>query len=375
MKEYIFDKDCNHQLTLPTIISNVSRIIAIGDVHGDMKLVIECLEISKVILQIKNMRNIKNKISVVVNNEKQYYDWIGNDAVVVQIGDQNDSCRPSNNTCNDPVADDINILNFFTELHQLALAHGGGVYSLIGNHEIMNIEGNFEYTSNADIQMFKNYKDPYTNKIIRDPEEARKHAFSNGNQYANFMGCTRQSAIIINDFLFIHGGVSIDFLKNFRGRDKLYELNTIVKKWLLDTLQNNSHQIIMNQILNDTQYSPFWTRVLGSLPTHLPFNHEKCKTLLDPVLESYKIKGMVIGHTPQIQDGINSTCGEKLFRIDVGASKAFNDSSREPQILEILKLRDGTYKYTVIFLKNESYSVHVDDDNNAFKRIETRLPN
>jgi hypothetical protein len=184
MKEYIFDKDCNHQLTLPTIISNVSRIIAIGDVHGDMKLVIECLEISKVILQIKNMRNIKNKISVVVNNEKQYYDWIGNDAVVVQIGDQNDSCRPSNNTCNDPVADDINILNFFTELHQLALAHGGGVYSLIGNHEIMNIEGNFEYTSNADIQMFKNYKDPYTNKIIRDPEEARKHAFSNGNQYA-----------------------------------------------------------------------------------------------------------------------------------------------------------------------------------------------
>jgi hypothetical protein len=111
MKEYIFDKDCNHQLTLPTIISNVSRIIAIGDVHGDMKLVIECLEISKVILQIKNMKNIKNKIAVVVNNEKQYYDWIGNDAVVVQIGDQNDSCRPNNNTCNDPVADDINILN------------------------------------------------------------------------------------------------------------------------------------------------------------------------------------------------------------------------------------------------------------------------
>ena len=131
----------------------------------------------------------------------------------------------------------------------------------------------------------------------------------------------------------------------------------------------------MNQILSDTEYSPFWTRVLGSLPTHLPFNHKECKTLLDPVLESYKIKGMVIGHTPQIQDGINSTCGEKLFRIDVGASKAFNNSNREPQVLEILKLRDGTYKYTVIFLKDESYSVHVADDSNAFKRVETRLPN
>ena len=375
MKEYIFDKDCNHQLTLPTIISNVSRIIAIGDVHGDMKLIIECLEISNVILRIKNMKNIQNKISVVLNDEKQYYDWIGKDTIVVQIGDQNDSCRPNNNTCDDPIADDINIFNFFTQLHKLALGHGGGVYSLIGNHEIMNIEGNFEYTSNADIQMFKNYKDPYTNKIIRDPIDARRHAFTNGNQYANFMGCTRKSALIINDFLFVHGGISASFLKNFRGRDKLHELNTIVKNWLLNTLQTNSHQIIMNQILNDNEYSPFWTRVLGSLPAHLPFNDEKCKSLLDPVLESYKIKGMVIGHTPQIQDGINSTCGEKLFRIDVGASKAFNDSSREPQVLEILKLRDGTYKYTVIFLKNESYSVNVEDDTNAFKRIEMRLPN
>ena len=29
--------------------------------------------------------------------------------------------------------------------------HGGGVYSLIGNHEIMNMIGDFKYASNKDI--------------------------------------------------------------------------------------------------------------------------------------------------------------------------------------------------------------------------------
>jgi len=382
MDKYIYDKKCNNSLKLPTIISDISRIIAIGDVHGDMNLVIDCLEISKVIMRIKNKRMLKNKIVVKLNNEICYYDWIGNDTIVVQIGDQNDSCRPSNNnnSCNDRRGDDINILNFFTELHDLALASGGGVYSLIGNHELMNVQGNFEYTSKANINMFKNYKDPYTKKVIHDPEDARKHAFSVGNQYARFLGCTRQSALIVNDFLFIHGGISRKFLEKFRGRDKLHELNDVVSEWLLNTLHTNSYEIIMDQILNDTEYSPFWTRILGSLPAHLPFNDEQCKILLDPILDTYKLNGMVIGHTPQINDGINETCGNKLIRIDVGASKAFDHSNdennkREPQVLEILKLENNMYKYTVIFHKNESYSSVVSDDNTAFKRVETRLPN
>jgi hypothetical protein len=83
---------------------------------------------------------------------------------------------------------------------------------------------------------------------------------------------------------------------------------------------------------------------------------------------------MVIGHTPQTVDGINETCGSRLFRIDVGASKAFHDR-REPQVLEIEKLEDGTYKYTVIFQKEEVYQSIVPDDIRSFGRMESRLPN
>lgn len=54
---------------------------------------------------------------------------------------------------------------------------------------------------------------------------------------------------------------------------------------------------------------------------------------------------MLIGHSPQSfinESNINSTCKDKLWRIDVGCSRAFNSSEkkpcdkyRKPQVLEI----------------------------------------
>ena len=83
---------------------------------------------------------------------------------------------------------------------------------------------------------------------------------------------------------------------------------------------------------------------------------------------------MIIGHTPQAEHGINSTCGNRIFRIDIGASKAF-ETKRAPQVLEIEKLSDGNYKYTVIFQKDEVYNAIVPNDIKSFERLETRLPN
>jgi hypothetical protein len=156
-----YSKSCDN---LPTILPPANRIIAIGDVHGDMKLVLSCLLLSGLIE--KTTKN-KNSIEVILNNKKNYYCWSGKDTIVVQIGDQNDGCRPNNSdtsSCNgdNDIADDIQILNFFTKLHELAKLDKGGVYSLLGNHELMNVEGNFSYTSKKNVDVFKNYIDPYT---------------------------------------------------------------------------------------------------------------------------------------------------------------------------------------------------------------------
>ena len=342
--------NCDKYLPLPTVINdpNISRIIAIGDVHGDMKLIIKLLLSVDVIEKV--VQAYDDTLSVIVDNQTIYYKWIGKKTCIVQIGDQIDSYRPNNIIKNDN-ADDINILKFFTDLHNLARKNSScGVYSLLGNHELMNVNGNFNYVSPANINIFKN-------------EEERKEAFARGKEYAIFLACTRHSVIVINNFLFIHGGIEREFLDNFRGRDKLTILNRIVQKWLLNNL-DKYNSLNMKELLSSGS-SPFWTRILGNskqLPPNLPSTATECKDIVDPVLnylDTYKIKGMVIGHTPQINDGINSTCDNKLWRIDVAASYAFDSETetetikinkkREPQLLEIEFLPENMYKYTVKF--------------------------
>jgi hypothetical protein len=69
-----------------------------------------------------------------------------------------------------------------------------------------------------------------------------------------------------------------------------------------------------------------------------------CQKYLLPVLNTYKINNMIIGHTPQFlnEKGINSTCDNKLWRVDIGMSDAFDvfdrnsDNKRKIQILEII---------------------------------------
>jgi len=378
-----YNKSC---INTPTILPPANRIIAIGDVHGDMKLVLNCLLISKI---IEKSKKSNKSIVVNLNNKLSYYCWTGKDTIVVQIGDQNDGCRPNNSdtsSCNgdNDIADDIQILKFFTKLHELAKLENGGVYSLLGNHELMNVEGNFTYTSKKNMDMFKDYVDPYTQQTFSTPFAARTHAFSKGNEYANLLGCTRMSILLIGDFLFVHAGLDPKFVESFNSREKLPLLNDIVQKWLLNQLDKSIiDDETLNKIISDSTYSPFWNRVLGNLKPNLSYeNNIECQEALKPIIDSYKIKGMIIGHTPQMEDGINSTCSNMVFRIDNGASKAFDRSDvkkrtpqRAPQVLEIKKLDNNSYKYSVIYnKKGEQYNFVVPDDNTGFGRVQAGLP-
>ena len=53
---------------------------------------------------------------------------------------------------------DLRILNYFTKLHEEAQKVGGAVYSIIGNHELMNVNGDMRYVSHEGIKGFDNYK-------------------------------------------------------------------------------------------------------------------------------------------------------------------------------------------------------------------------
>lgn len=316
------DSECSNFPNLPTIIPIKQRIVVIGDVHGDYKNTLNILKLAKLI-----------------NDKLQ---WIAEplDTVLVQVGDQIDRCRPiGNNSCSRSDAtyndenSDTKILLLFTILHLQALKHGGAVYSLLGNHEIMNVQGNFNYVSYKGIVEYGQNSLDQNNGLNN-----RYNLFKPGQTISTFLACTRQTAIIIGDFLFVHAGIMLDLIKkyNINGKNDLHILNAIIRKWLLNKIDTSQ----IDDFLNNQQLSPFWPRLYGKLKA----NQKNCSTDIDDVLQILQIKGMIIGHTPQMynNDGINSTCNKKIWRVDVGTSDAFKtindltDTTKQIQALEIL---------------------------------------
>ena len=329
----LFKKHCKEHKYYPSIFPAQKRIVVIGDIHGDYEVAVESLRVAGAI--DKNLN------------------WIGKTTFVVQIGDQIDRCRPFTYKCDDPRAtfedenSDVRIMKLYTKIHKQALNAGGAVISLLGNHELMNSLGVLSYVSFKGIDEFKDYKDPDNpNKAFPSGKEARSHAFAPGHEYGKFMACTRLSAVIVGDFLFVHAGIVPEFVSklNIKSHDDLYRINYRVRKWLLGLI--DKHYVA--DIIGNSGKSMFWDRVLGAIPPNMNNNHPKCVKFLEPVLKVLNIDKMVIGHTPQFvfKHGINHTCNHKLWRVDIGASKAFHpfdqnkSATRKIQVLEILDNKD-----------------------------------
>tara|TARA_B100000902_G_scaffold392599_1_gene445276 strand:+ start:2254 stop:3456 length:1203 start_codon:yes stop_codon:yes gene_type:complete len=337
-----FSDYCSNYEKIPHILPPAKRIICLGDLHGDYNLTLSCLKLAKLIDDELN--------------------WVAEppETIVVQIGDQIDRCRPDGkNTCEQPEAtpqdegSDIKILELFTDLHKKASKKGGAVYSLLGNHEIMNVNGEMNYVSYEGLKQFESEKNPEDGKQFESGKAARKYLFKRGNKYAKFLACTRQTALIIGSNLFVHAAIVPQLAKEY----KVNDINVLVRKWLLKLI-NNDHKLngIANvgDILFNYKVSPFWPRVLGNLPPNVSLEDETCEEYLTETLSLYNCNNMIVGHTPQVftkkKSGINVTCREDkdgvskgVWRVDVGSSLGFDNFKTEktkelskPQVLEIL---------------------------------------
>lgn len=335
-KKFEFKKYCSRYSFIPFVFNKVRRIVVLGDIHGDYELAIKLLTLSKV-AKIKNSSKEKSsnnygKLNLSSEEDEIELEWIGKDTYVVQVGDQIDRCRPmGSKTCDNPntikLSDDENsdmkILKLFTKLHELAKKDGGSVISLLGNHELMNSLGETQYVSFVGLkEMFDKYK--VDGIEFNDGADARKHAFKPGNKYGNFLGCSRNAAVIIGSNLFVHAGLIDTFVEQI-GLDDLNDfehVNIIIKKWLLGLVNTNEINTLVK-----SQDSMFWTRILGSIPAGKSMEYEECKNNITKVLKLFNINGMIVGHTPQsflFNKDINATCSNKIWRVDNGSSKAFD---------------------------------------------------
>lgn len=274
----------------PSEINKVRRIIAIGDLHGDIRA-------TKHALQIAN----------VIDND---LNWIGGDTVVVQVGDQLDrGGRP--NTFGDENSE-MKIIMMLYELNKKAVLNGGAIYSLIGNHELMNVMGDFTNTSDLGIRGFGGV-------------QKRKYIFRPGGELARVMARTRNVCMKIGDWVFVHAGIMPHISKKYN----IQAINQYMRDFLLGNTGLMRSRNFNELYTNDE--SVLWTRLLSN-DKHLP----EIQAALNESLANLGAKYMVVGHTVQ-QDGINHKYNGKLWRIDVAISKAFGDNNYSRiQVLEIL---------------------------------------
>lgn len=208
--------ECSEYSIHPQVIGPVERIIAIGDVHGDFDYLIHLLKIARVI-----------------DND---YEWIGGNTYVIQLGDQIDNCRPYYNHCSDKdatpndKASDIQIINFLGDLHDEALRQGGAVISLLGNHEILNIEGDLSYVS------YENIKESHGTK-------GRIKDFSSTGKIGKKIICTHPPAIIIGTNLFVHAGILPQII------EIIPELRDILKQTIKENIMNMTQKDVINHMI------------------------------------------------------------------------------------------------------------------------------
>lgn len=323
----------------PTVLPPTDKIIVIGDLHGDWNGTIALLRKSKLI-------NKKHK-------------WIGGDTILVQLGDQVDRCRNSGSchmkgaTPNDENSD-IRILYYFTNLHKQAEKAGGAVYSIIGNHELMNVDGDMRYVSRKNLLEFSKIKKKkgnkhiftkydFTNKVKDDNSdtdsrqneinkgmENRIKYFKPGNKLSNFLACTRKMILIIGNNLFVHGGLIREILEKY----SVDNMNEILGLYLFNKLKGKSKY----KDLLHNESSPLWNRILGNLnnitdKTYVKsicdsiFSNDIIQTNISGELKPLNIKRIFIGHTPQLLKGINKlSCNDKeIYYVDIGLSEAFSE--------------------------------------------------
>jgi hypothetical protein len=272
----------NYCTTIPqSKIVAVSRIIVIGDIHGDWAALKSALKVAGV----TNHRN----------------DWTGGRTHVVQVGDLVD--RAIRGGSGDEKSE-RRIISHLIDLKQKAQKKKGDVHLLLGNHELMNIAGDFRYVSPMGLTDF---------------EGKRRSQFKPGGKVSKALACNANSVVQIGSWVFSHAGITSEVSEKYT----IEEVNSEVRDHLLGKQRMNRDDVLMDI---------FWHRRYARDDT-CPSVHR--------ALSHWKAKNMAIGHT--VQSGMNSICRGSLWKVDVGMSDAFGKCSRNgADCIEVLEiLNDG----------------------------------
>ncbi|NNF33635.1 MAG: hypothetical protein HKN68_05980 [Saprospiraceae bacterium] len=238
---------------------DVSKVVAISDIHGQYDLMLELLKAHNVIDEDHN--------------------WILGDGHLVVIGDNFDRGEKV-----------LDILWFLFNLQKEAVKEGGRLHVLLGNHEAMVLNGDLRYLNRKYIFTTAIYTTPY------------QDFFREGSILGDWIA-SHPAIIEINNDLYVHAGISPDVVRLGYSIDTI---NQIFKESLLrrneqDIIQDSIHSILY------TENGPLWYR--GYFDS-LDMAYDSINYVLNR-LENNKI---IVGHTSM--DSIITLFNNRILDID-----------------------------------------------------------
>uniref|UniRef100_A0A7I4F7E3 Calcineurin-like phosphoesterase domain-containing protein n=3 Tax=Physcomitrium patens TaxID=3218 RepID=A0A7I4F7E3_PHYPA len=320
----------------PTVVyAPDRRIIAIGDLHGDFERAQWALQLAGVMSKDGKHR------------------WTGGTTVLVQIGDVLDRGE-----------DEITILSLLAWLGKQARSKGGAVFQILGNHETMNVAGDFRYVAPGGFQeaeAFAEYCEsdhggnwdaafelwheasqelkkhqavdftgwlPMFNPIkMQKGVAARTKLLSPGGPLARQLA-DHGVVLKVNDWLFAHGGVLPHHVEY-----GLERMNREVSLWMKNINNRWGQPAQMPFIAVKGFDSIVWSRLYSKENFDRPQERIQACGILTAALSATNSRGLIVGHTPQTI-GANSKCDGRIWRIDVGMSSGVLHAL--PEVLEIV---------------------------------------
>ena len=253
-------------------IQQSEKLMVISDPHGDLDCFVSILRAGGVM--------------------DEHYHWSFGRNQLVVIGDVFDRGK-----------DVLPIFWLIYKLEQEAEEAGGCLSFLLGNHEEMVLRGNYRYT-----------KDKY--KRLADTLHLTYRQLWQENSELGGWLRTRNLIQVIGDNLFVHAGLSHDFLQR---TESVEEMNKVAGENLSLGKKERMEASPLSAFVFDTKVGPFWYRgMVHSADKYFPVESPEVKCLL----EHFGVSRIFVGHT--IFDDVTT-----FFRRRVIAVNVDNEENRE----------------------------------------------
>lgn len=211
------------------------------------------------------------------------------------------------------------VLWFIYKLEQDAKQKGGTVHYILGNHELKNMQGNFENTS------------PKYYHISSILKKQQADLYGPSSFLGRWMS-SKNSIEKINEILFAHAGIHPDLEKYETSLD---EINQIIRsnyyKPYYPNQQNNLEQLLISSHKGIAWYRGY-------------FKDNLTQEEIEQGLNKFNAKSIVVGHT--LQSKVNKQYSGRVIGIDVKHPKDYSKSIPNQKSEGLLI--DGGHYYRVL---------------------------